>query len=312
MSVDKRKKVLLFYNPYSGNGMFKNSLDMIIHKFQEQKLLVVPVRSEKGPIIEEALDAIDEDDYREIIVAGGDGTLNMCVNAMLKRDIHLPIGLFPVGTANDFAYYFDLPQEVEEMADVAIGDHISTADVGRCNDRYFINVAAMGSLVDVSQKTDPNLKNTLGIFSYYLKALGELSSMKPLHVKLITDDHVYKETMYFMVVMNGKSAGGFKKISPQSDINDGLLDVILFRKMPFMEFGPLLFSVLQGNHPKNKHVLVFNTDHLRIESDEEISTDVDGEKGEKLPLEFKVLPKRLQIFTPERSEEDAVAEDDGN
>ncbi|MEA4922102.1 MAG: YegS/Rv2252/BmrU family lipid kinase [Eubacteriaceae bacterium] len=299
MIEGKREKVLLFYNPHSGNGLFKNNLDPIIEKYQAAGYQIIPVRSARGIAIDAALDEIDVDEYRQILVAGGDGTINLCVNAMIKRDIDLPLGIFPTGTANDFAYYFDLPSEIEDMIDVALGDHISIADVGVCNNRYFINVAALGTLVDVSQKTDPNLKNTLGVFSYYLKGLSELTNLKPLPVRLITPKKTYKEDMYFMVVMNGKSAGGFKKISPESEINDGLLDVILFRKMPIVEFGPLLVNVLQGNHPKNRHVLVFQTDDLRIESDIDISTDVDGEKGEKLPLQFSVLRKRLKIFTPE-------------
>jgi len=100
-----------------------------------------------------------------------------------------------------------------------------------------------------------------------------------------------------MIVMNGRSAGGFKKISPNSEINDGLLDVMLFKEMPILEFGPLLLSILQGNHQENKNVIYFKTDNLLIESTEDVSTDVDGEKGEKFPLHFSVLPKKLKIST---------------
>ena len=100
-----------------------------------------------------------------------------------------------------------------------------------------------------------------------------------------------------MVVMNGISAGGFKRISPESEINDGMMDVILFRKMPILELGPLLFNVIHGNHSKSKHVLTFQTDHLRIESEDNISTDIDGEKGEPFPMEFSILHNRLRIFT---------------
>jgi len=301
--IECRKKILLFYNPYSGNGLFKNNLDLIIEKFQEKGFQVVPVRSEKGLLIEQALQEMHKEKYRQIIVAGGDGTINVCVNAMIKNNINLPLAIFPTGTANDFAYYFELSNEIEDMVNTAMGDHTTPADVGVCNGRYFINVAAMGALVDVSQKTDPNLKNSLGIFSYYLRGIAEITSLKSLPVKLITPNMEYNEEMYFMLVMNGKSAGGFKKISPQSEINDGKLDVILFRKMPIVELGPLLFNILQGNHPNNKHVLSFQAEKLRIESDVDISTDVDGERGEELPLEFTVLHNRLEIFTREKKDD---------
>lgn len=298
----KREKILLFYNPYSGNGLFKNNLDLIIERFQQNGYQIVPVRSAKGLAIEEALEEMDPTAYRQVVVAGGDGTINLCVNAMIKNNIDLPLAVFPTGTANDFAYYFDLPNDIEGMVDVAMENHTTFADVGVCNGRYFINVAAMGALVDVSQKTDPNLKNTLGTLAYYMRALGELTNLKALPVTLTTPDQTIEEEIYFMLVMNGKSAGGFKKISPESNINDGKLDVILFRKMPIIEFGPLLVSVMQGNHPNNKHVLAFQTESLKLESSVEISTDVDGEKGEPLPLDFSLLHNRLRVFTPKPKE----------
>lgn len=297
MEVSKRKKVLLFYNPSSGNGMFKNNLDLIIERFQESDFQVVPVRAAKGKAIENALREMEQDAYRQIIVAGGDGTINICVNAMIKNNIDLPLAIFPTGTANDFASYFDLPKDIEGMVDVAMGDSYTYADVGVCNDKYFINVAALGNLVDVSQKTDPNLKNTLGVFAYYLKGATEVVNLRALPVKITTPEQTYEEDMFFMVVMNGVSAGGFKKLSPSSDIQDGKLNVILFRKMPIIDFLPLLFEVISGNHGSNKNVLNFETSELVIESEEDISTDVDGEHGEKLPLHFSVLPKRLRIFT---------------
>ncbi len=157
--------------------------------------------------------------------------------------------------------------------------------------------------MDTSQKTDPNLKNTLGVLSYYLKGVTEIANLKPMPVKLITEEETYEENMYFMLVMNGKSAGGFKKISPDSEINDGLLDVILFREMPMRELGPLFVSVIQGQHASHKNVLVFKTNKMRIESSVDVPTDIDGEEGATLPLEFSVLHKKLCVFTKEKEVE---------
>lgn len=293
------KKVLLFYNPNSGNGLFKNNLDYIIERFQAEGLVVVPVRAAQGMTINKVLEYIDETEYRQIIAAGGDGTINICVNAMIRHNINLPLAIFPAGTANDFAYYFEIPNDIDGMIDIALGNHFTNADVGKVNERHFVNVAAMGALIDVSQKTDPNLKNSIGVLAYYLKAVSELPNLKAHNVRLITPQKTYEENMYFMVVMNGQSAGGFKKLAVESEVNDGLLDVILFRKMPILEFGPLLFDVIRGNHSENDNVLTFRTNQLRIESEDEISTDIDGEKGEKLPLEFSLLHNRLRIFTEE-------------
>ena len=292
-----KRKVLLFYNPESGSGVFKNNLDLVISRFQAKKFLTIPVRAGKGDALDMVLQNMEQREYSRIVVAGGDGTINICVNAMMKNGVDLPLAVLPTGTANDFAYYFDLPADISPMIDVALGNCFTYSDVGVVNGRHFINVAAMGTLVDVSQKTDPDVKNTLGIISYYLKGITEVPNLKPTVVKLTSGEYTGEESMYFMLVMNGRSAGGFKRIAPNSVINDGKLDVMLFREMPIMDFAPLLISVIQGNHTENRNVLYFRTSKLKLESDVDISTDIDGERGEKFPLDFEVVPKKLQILT---------------
>jgi len=301
-----KRKVLLFYNPDSGAGLFKNNLDLIISKFQAKKYLIIPIRAGKGDPLDNALRSIDPQEYLQIAAAGGDGTINICVNAMIKNDIDLPLAVFPSGTANDFAYYFDLPADVNQMIDIALGGNYTYADVGVMNDKHFVNVAALGMIVDVSQRTDPDMKNTLGVLSYYLKGILEVPNLKPLRVRLTSAEYTGEEDMYFMLVMNGRSAGGFRRISPDSSINDGRLDVMLFREMPIIDFAPLLINIIQGNHTDNKNVLYFKTTRLKLESDANISTDIDGEKGDNLPLTFEVLPKRMKILTKYNDMEGAI------
>ena len=301
MTKRAKSKVLLYYNPYSGNGMFKNNLDHMIEKCQARGFQVTAVRANKGKQIDKTLESIDEEEYNRIIACGGDGTINICVNSMLRHDIHLPLGVIPAGTANDFAYYFELPSDIEHAMNIAIGDKTTKADVGTVNDKFFINVAALGAMVDVSQKTDPYVKNAIGPLAYYLRAAAELNQVHPINVTMTTPDEVMKEEIYFITVCNGESAGGFRKLSPHSKMNDGKLDVIAFRKMPLLEFGPLLMEVISGRHSDNKHVMYFQTPSLTIESDEDIPTDIDGEHGAKLPLKFGVLNKRLDIFVDEET-----------
>lgn len=302
------QKVILFYNPNSGSGMFKTNLDTIIERFQNAGYVVVPIRAAHGTMISDYLAGLDKatykDEYRQIMAAGGDGTINICVNAMIKNNIDLPLAIFPAGTANDFAYYFGMPDDINKMIDVALGDKLMYADVGKVNNRHFINVAAMGQVVGVSQKTDPTLKNTIGVLAYYLKGMSEIPNLRPVKVILTTPEEVYREKMYFMVVMNGKSAGGFKKISPDSEINDGLLDVMLFRSMSVFEMPKVFMKLLKGKHHSSSKVLNFQTSSLRVETlDGQLPTDIDGEHGEKFPLEFSVLHNRLRIFVPEDMEE---------
>ncbi|MGI6752376.1 MAG: YegS/Rv2252/BmrU family lipid kinase [Anaerovoracaceae bacterium] len=293
-----KDQVLLIYNPRAGNGMFKSNLDRIIEKFQRKHLLVVPIRGGRPDLLDSVFKSMDQNDFCKVIAAGGDGTIHQVVNSMMRNDIDLPLGVFPSGTANDFAHYFDLPHDIDSMIDIALGDHFSYVDVGKCNDKYFINVAAMGFLVDVSQKTDPNLKNTLGVLSYYLKGMTEVPKMEPFLVNAISDEYTGSNSIYFMLVMNGRSAGGFRRIAEDAKIDDGLLDVIMFKEMRNMiELPQLFFNVMQGHHVENKNVIFFKTSRLTLTTDGNVGTDLDGEKGSEFPLEISVLPSRLKVCT---------------
>jgi len=293
----KKNKVLLFYNPNAGSGLFKSNLDLIIEKFQRKKMFVVPVRADRKGILQEVMSGINPEEYRKVIAAGGDGTINLLVNTMMQNGIDLPIAIFPSGTANDFAYYFDIPHDIDGMVKIALEEHYTYTDIGRVNDKYFINVAAMGFLVDVSQKTHPDIKNTLGIISYYLKGVAEIPNLKPISVKITSKEYTSEDRIYFMVVMNGRSAGGFKRIAPLAEVNDGLLDVMLFKEMPILELAPLLINVMTGWHHENKNVVFFRTNKLYVESGQIVGTDIDGEKGPDFPLEIEVLPRKFRINT---------------
>lgn len=301
MAREDRGKLLLYYNPYSGSGIFKDNLDHIIERCQNAGFAVTLVRASRDYTIFDALEKEENRDCERIIVAGGDGTMNLCANAMVKYDVDIPVGILTSGTANDFAFYFEIDSDIDAALDIALGNKTTRADLGYVNGRCFINVCAMGAMVDVSQKTDPLLKNALGPLAYYLKAASELPQVHGIPVRLTTAENVMEEEIYFMTVMNGESAGGFRKLSPRSSMADGKLDVVAFKKMPIMEFGPLLFEVINGRHPNNKNVIYFQSERLRVESEEDLTTDIDGEKGEKLPLDFSVLEGRLQVFVSEET-----------
>jgi YegS/Rv2252/BmrU family lipid kinase len=299
----QKKKVLLFYNPNAGNGVFSNNLDAVVAAFQKKKLYLVPLRADGAGILDNFFNQVDMSSYQKIIAAGGDGTINTMVSAMVRHDIYKPLAIFPAGTANDLAHYFDLPDSIDDMLRIATNEKYTDMDVGLVNGRCFVNVLAMGMIVDVSQKTDPNAKNTLGIMAYYLRGLAEVPKLKPIPVKITCPDRVVEEKIYAMLVMNGRSAGGFRRAAPEAVINDGLFDVVMFKGVPVVNLAATMLSVLSGQHTNHKNVVYFRTPKMRIESPVDFGTDVDGETGEKLPLDIEILPSRLHINTLENDME---------
>ena len=214
---------------------------------------------------------------------------------MAKQGISLPIGILPVGTANDFSKFLGIPFDIETACKQIIGSTVTTVDLGSINDKYFVNVASTGLFTDVSQKTDVNLKNTIGKLAYYLKGLEELPNFRPLKVKITSEQVNFDGTMYLMLIFNGKTAGNFN-LATRADATDGMLDVIVFKAVQIYELIPLFIKVLKGEHLDSDKVIYFKTDRLHIECSEDIVTDIDGEKGPDFPLDIKCIKGGLKIL----------------
>jgi YegS/Rv2252/BmrU family lipid kinase len=288
------KKVRFIYNPYSGENNIINELDNVIKLHQEVDLTVVPYRIQKGKDLAEALDIIDET-YSYILIAGGDGTVDSLVNAMKHRNINIPIGILPVGTANDFGKFINMSTDIQEACKQILDSKPVSVDVGKINDKYFINVASTGLFTDISQKTDVNLKNTIGKLAYYLKGLEELPNFRRLKVKLSSKECDYEGEMYLLLVFNGKTAGNLN-LATEAEITDGKLDVIMFKAIQIMELLPLFIKLLKGEHLDSDKVVYFKTDDVCIESSEDIVTDIDGEKVPDFPLRIQCIKGGIKLL----------------
>jgi lipid kinase, YegS/Rv2252/BmrU family len=288
------KKVKFIYNPFSGENLILSELDKVISIHQEFGYQVVPFRIEKGITIDEALNDIDESFYY-ILVAGGDGTVDSLVNAMKERNINVPLGILPVGTANDFAKFLGLPQDISTCVRQILSSEPKGVDIGKINNKYFVNVASTGLFTDVSQKTDVNIKNTIGKLAYYLKGLEQLPNFRKLKVNIKSKEVEYDGYMYLLLVFNGQTAGSFN-LATSADVMDGYLDVIMFKAITIIDLIPLFIKVLRGEHLDSPNVLYFKTDNLIIESPEDIVTDIDGERGPDFPLNIQCIKNGIEVL----------------
>ncbi|WP_294348689.1 YegS/Rv2252/BmrU family lipid kinase [uncultured Clostridium sp.] len=288
------KKVRFIYNPYSGENVILHEIDKVVSIHQEKGYQIVPYRIQIGKDISEAFDIVD-DTYEYILIAGGDGTVDSVVNAMIKKGKQLPIAILPVGTANDFGMFLGMPEDVTEACENILKMEPKSIDMGKINDKYFVNVASTGLFTDVSQKTDVNLKNTIGKLAYYIKGIEELPNFRKLKVKLISKEVNYDGEMYLILVFNGKTAGSFS-LATRAELEDGYLDVIMIKAVAIREILPLFIKILKGEHLDSDKVIYFKTDDLIIECNEDIVTDIDGEKGPDLPLHIQCIKGGLQIL----------------
>lgn len=295
------KKLKLFYNPFSGNKSFKFDLDVCIGIFQEGGYEVHPFRTLHPGDIDRHIAQMDPN-YDIIVASGGDGTVNIVLNAMMKRGLHIPLGIIPSGTANDFATYLGFKSgQVEDVCQTIVSTKPVDIDLGLVNDSiYFINVCAGGFFTNVSQTVDKDVKNALGSLSYYLKGVEQLPQFRKIPFRITTSKEVIEEDLYFYMILNSAGTGGFTKLSPEASVTDGEFELIAIKGRPLIEMPPVLMKMIAGEHIHDKNVLYLRDTYFKIECLDEtfkiMESTVDGEMGPKMPFEVKVIPRAIPVF----------------
>jgi len=290
-------KLKLIYNPFSGDKQFKNTLDACAEAFYEGGYETQLLRATSW----EALDhSIANMDCSAVVVAGGDGTVNLTVNALKRHGIDVPLGIIPAGTANDFATYLKMPKDPAEAAEAIMKGRIMRTDLGRVNGQYFINVCGAGMLTNVSQQVDTQIKDALGKFAYYLKGIGQLPSFEPFPLRITTQNRIVEDEFFLIIVLNGGGAGGFERLSPGAKIDDGLLDFIALRAISLMDVAALFLKVMSGDYLDDRRVLFLQEHSLRIEhiGSYRMNTDTDGERGPDMPIDIVCEKESQPIFVP--------------
>lgn len=289
------KKVKFIYNPNSGNKNIIHKLDDIIAKYQLNGYTIVPHRISKDTTIEDGLKDIN-DNYNHILIAGGDGTIDRLVNYMKKNDIDIPIGILPTGTANDFANVLNIPLDIDLCIENIINSEPKYIDLGVINDDYFVNIASTGMFTDVSQRVDSNLKHSIGRISYIIKGVEDALHLRKFNVTIRSKELEYDGDMYLILVLNGRTAGNIS-FAHNAMLDDGYLDVIIFKAMPIPKSIPVLVDIIKGS-PLDKHdeIIYFKTDELYIDCSDSIVTDIDGERGPDFPLNIKCMKNGIQIL----------------
>ncbi len=292
------KYIQLVYNPMSGSRTFKTRLDTLIEIVEKKgyELRIWRTRS-----AEDFTTFFDEGNFEgcaAILIAGGDGTVNRAVNAIMNNKINVPIGVIPAGTANDFAQHLGIPANFKDAFDVIAQMKTRKLDIGVVNGQYFVNVCGGGLLTSIAHTIEPEFKNTLGKLAYYIKGVQQIPKFKSQKVRITTAEQIYEEEFYLFIVLNGSSAGGFNRLGEYASMRDGKLDFVGFKACSMNEI-PLIFAkMMRGEHLEDKNILFFQSRKIHIEclEDKGFPADVDGELGPAYPLDIKVIPEGMEFI----------------
>ena len=231
--------------------------------------------------------ALEKGQYDFVVAVGGDGTLNEVINGVVLSQSNTP----------------NLPQTPKEFCDMIADFKLKKVDVGKVNEKYFINVVAAGLLSDTGFKVSKDKKAVMGKLAYYLEGAAELPKQfgKSWKMKFITDNKTVEEEILLFMVANSQSVGGFREIAPLASVSDGLFDIIIIKKMDIFQMLPLMLSILQGDHVNLPSVEYIQTKKLHIEnlSGEEVKVDYDGEElPEGFPVDISIIPQAINIVVP--------------
>jgi len=189
-----------------------------------------------------------------------------------------------------------MPEDMEAACEQILNSKAKKLDIGKINNKYFLNVASTGLFTDVSQRIDDNLKNTMGKLAYYLKGLEQVPNFRRLKIKVTSEQGSFDGDMYLMLVFNGQTAGNLK-FAYKAEVDDGLLDVIIFKAVMFKDLIPLIIDMLRGEHLEHENaIMYFKTDKVTIECHEDIVTDIDGERGPDFPLVIECIKNGIEVL----------------
>ncbi|OIU70244.1 diacylglycerol kinase [Rossellomorea aquimaris] len=292
------KRARIIYNPTSGRELFKKHLaEVLIRLEQAGYETSVHATICEGDATKAAQIAVERK-YDIVVAAGGDGTLNEVVNGLAEQDYRPKLGIVPMGTTNDFARALHIPRDIGQAIDVITKGESIPVDIGRMNERYFINIAGGGRITELTYEVPSKLKTMMGQLAYYLKGIEMLPSIKPTDVTIEYDGKLFEgEAMLFLIGLTN-SVGGFEKLAPDASINDGLFSLLILKKTNLAEFIRIATLAVRGEHVKDPNVIYTQANRIKIHAKEKVQLNVDGELGGVLPAEFENLYRHLDVFVP--------------
>ncbi|MEM9770573.1 MAG: lipid kinase [Cyanobacteria bacterium P01_D01_bin.73] len=284
---------LLLVNPKSRRGAA--ALGPAIAQLEAQGLEIT-FRSSRNPedlpdIIERHRDQVDC-----VIVGGGDGTLNAALPGLLGTQ--LPLGILPLGTANDLARTLGIPNDLTAACDLIAKGYQHRIDVGLANNHPFFNVASMGLSVDITQRLTRAAKKQWGVLAYLWSAMQTVLHSKPFRATIETEDGKTRVRTIQIAVGNGRFYGGGMAIASDATIDDERLDLYSLETRRWWDIVNLLPAIYSGQLREVNQARTMESRSFRVTTSRPHSVNTDGEISTTTPVLFELQPRAIAVFTP--------------
>lgn len=305
------RKIIYLVNPISGT-LGKSSLqELITRKTREQKIdfSILPTNAEGK--YDFLIPVIQKEKITDIIICGGDGTVSAVAAALMGTDVR--IGIIPMGSGNGLAFAARIPKQPAKALDIIFSGRASSIDGFTINDRFSCMLCGIGFDARVAHEFARQKKR--GLQTYIRVSLAHFFKSRAHLFRIRLGDYSFPVEAFFISVANGNQFGNNFTIAPKASLHDGLLDIVIAKKMS--KLG-LVFSVLNqviGNNavqeiphpngnklhmPRKKNILYFQTDSITIENPQGAPLHIDGDPSATAE-EFiiRMVPEALMLIQPQ-------------
>jgi len=236
-----------------------------------------------------------EDGFTRIVAAGGDGTVSQVANGIAGSNATL--GLLPMGSVNVFAMELGLPlHNLQRCWDIIEDTNVRLVDMPSANEKYFVQLAGVGLDAQVVKETSLAFKRSFGPLSYLISA-AHIAARQPPKL-FIESEHTSVEEGSFVLIGNGRLYGGPFPFFKHAIIDDGLFDVVVFKRLGYLEIIKYLQDVVFSSDIKVPEIEYFQTRQLRITSEQDVPLELDGELAGNCPVDFRIRKRALRVLAP--------------
>ena len=231
-----------------------------------------------------------------VVLGGGDGTLNAAAPALIETG--LPLGILPLGTANDLARTLNIPTDLADAAQIVIDGHVRRIDLGEVNGKPFFNVASLGLSVRMTRELTHEVKQRWGKLGYAVATARALWRTRPFSAEIHHGGAVHKIRTLQISVGNGRHYGGGLTVEEDAEIDDARLNLYSLEFDRLWKLALIYPAFRSGRHGMWKEVRTFSCQEVEIRTRRRKPVNTDGELTTETPARFRVLPKAVAVLAP--------------
>lgn len=238
-----------------------------------------------------------------VVAVGGDGTVHEVVNGLMAQrapgcDALPTLVVLPAGTGNDFARNLGFGRNPQAALRTFLAHRATPIDLGRVNDRWYVNQAGLGFDAAVLQVALRLPRGLPGPVSYLAGVLFSVAAFRPPRLRVEIDGEATEGEVFLLTVGNGAQAAGGMKLCPGARLDDGRLDITLIGALRPLEVLRLLPSVFWGGHVHHPRVATRPGTLVVAAGELPLPIQADGELVGSLPARFQVEPGALRVVRP--------------